>query len=101
MSDATIEKKPIEELEEEAQRILFERLRECEHSFVFGEHLSNQIEALEYLAETYHSVARLGGIGYRAFHVAHNVAQTLDYVIGRLRQMQQLGELLSSITSSR
>jgi hypothetical protein len=94
MSDATIE-----ELEEEARKILFERLRECEQLSVFGEHIETQIQHLEYLVETYHSVARLGGIGYRAFHVAYNTAQTLDRVIGRMRQMQQLGDPLFSITS--
>jgi hypothetical protein len=95
-------KSRIEAVEEDAQTILFERLRECEQSFVFGEHIATQIKTLEYLAETYKQVASLeGSIGYRAFSVAWDMSKTLDAVIVRLQQMQQLSVLLNSIVNDK
>ena len=84
-------------LELEAKQIFYDALLKWDKGGLPARR-DSQINALLFLSETLHNVRRMpGSIGYKAFHHAAELAQTLDCAIGNLRRLEALDTLLTEI----
>lgn len=85
--------------EQQAKNIFFEMLREKDVS-LDSKNIDGQIRDLTLLSDCLHEITRLDGtVGYRAFHNAMRIAESVDYAIGNLKRIKELCGVLKDFNS--